>query len=106
MEGTVAAVLLGLAELVAADFCFAVWAAAAVIEALKLAGKSALISDATADVGVTEEAWELREEQLTRVRNLQLERSRSEQQLNEELREVLDDMGETDKPSGKEPGQK
>jgi tetratricopeptide (TPR) repeat protein len=57
-----------------------------------------------ADVGVTEEAWELREEQLTRVRNLQLERSRSEQQLNEELREVLDDMGETDKPSGKQPG--
>jgi tetratricopeptide (TPR) repeat protein len=57
-----------------------------------------------ADVGVTEEAWELREEQLTRVRNLQVERSRSEQQLNEELREVLDDMGETDKPSGKEPG--
>ena len=49
-----------------------------------------------ADVGVTEEAWEVREEQLTRVRNLQLERSRSEQQLNEELREVLDDMGETD----------
>jgi hypothetical protein len=47
-----------------------------------------------ADVGVTEEAWELREEQQTRVRNLQLERSRSEQQLNEELREVLDDMGE------------
>ena len=38
------------------------------------------------------------------MRNLQLERSRSEQQLNEELREVLDDMGETDKPSGKEQG--
>jgi tetratricopeptide (TPR) repeat protein len=53
-----------------------------------------------ADVGVTEEAWELREEQLTRVRNLQLERSRSEQQLNEELREVLDDMGDLEKPSG------
>ena len=53
-----------------------------------------------ADVGVTEEAWELREEQQTRVRNLQLERSRSEQQLNEELREVLDDKGETDKSSG------
>jgi tetratricopeptide (TPR) repeat protein len=53
-----------------------------------------------ADVGVTEEAWELREEQQTRVRNLQLERSRSEQQLNEELREVLDDMGEADKSSG------
>ena len=57
-----------------------------------------------ADVGVTEEAWELREEQLTRVRNLQLERSRSEQQLNEELREVLDDMGEIEKPSGNPPG--
>ncbi len=57
-----------------------------------------------ADVGVTEEAWELREEQLTRVRNLQLERSRSESQLNDELREVLDDMGETDKPSGSQPG--
>jgi hypothetical protein len=57
-----------------------------------------------ADVGVTEEAWELREEQLTRVRNLQLERSRSEQQLNEELREVLDDMGELEKPSGTQPG--
>jgi hypothetical protein len=52
-----------------------------------------------ADVGVTEQAWELREEELTRVKNLQLERSRSEQQLNEELREVLDDMGETTKPS-------
>jgi hypothetical protein len=47
------------------------------------------------DVGVTEEAWELREEELMRVRNLQLERARSEQQLNEELREVLDDAGET-----------
>jgi tetratricopeptide (TPR) repeat protein len=53
-----------------------------------------------ADVGVTEEAWELREEQMTRVRNLQLERSRSEQQLNEELREVLDDMGDVEKSSG------
>jgi tetratricopeptide (TPR) repeat protein len=59
-----------------------------------------------ADVGVTEEAWELREEQLTRVRNLQLERSRSEQQLNEELREVLDDMGETEKPTGTPGGAK
>jgi tetratricopeptide (TPR) repeat protein len=56
-----------------------------------------------ADVGVTEQAWELREEELTRVKNLQLERSRSEQQLNEELREVLDDMGETSKPSGNQP---
>ena len=56
-----------------------------------------------ADVGVTEQAWELREEQLTRVRNIQFERSRSEQQLNEELREVLDDMGETASRSGTQP---
>jgi tetratricopeptide (TPR) repeat protein len=49
-----------------------------------------------ADVGVTEQAWELREEQRTRVRNLQVERARADQQLNEELREVLDDMGESD----------
>ncbi len=48
-----------------------------------------------ADVGVTEEAWEMRDEELTRVRNLQLERARSEQRLNDELREVLDDSGET-----------
>jgi hypothetical protein len=40
------------------------------------------------------------------VRNLQLERSRSEQQLNEELREVLDDMGELEKPSGSPGGGK
>ena len=57
-----------------------------------------------ADVGITEEAWEVREEQLTRVRNLQLERRRSEQQLNEELREVLDDRGDTEKPAGNQPG--
>ena len=44
-----------------------------------------------ADVGITEEAWEAREEQLIRVRNLQTERARSERLLNEELREVLDD---------------
>ena len=44
-----------------------------------------------ADVGITEEAWEAREEQLIRVRNLQTERVRSERLLNEELREVLDD---------------
>ncbi len=47
------------------------------------------------DVGVTEEAWEVREEQQVRVRNLQTERARSERLLNEELREVLDDA--TDK---------
>lgn len=44
-----------------------------------------------ADVGITEEAWEAREEQMVRVRNLQTERARSERLLNEELREVLDD---------------
>lgn len=49
-----------------------------------------------ADVGITEEAWEVREEQLRRVRNLQTERARSERLLSEELREVLDDMGDQD----------
>lgn len=44
-----------------------------------------------ADVGVTEEAWEAREAQQLRVRNLQTERARSERLLNEELHEVLDD---------------
>ena len=44
-----------------------------------------------ADVGVTVEAWEVRGEEMSRVRNLQGERSREEQLLNEELREVLDD---------------
>ncbi len=44
-----------------------------------------------ADVGVVQEAWEVREEQALRVRNLQRERAREEQTLNDELREVLDD---------------
>ena len=44
-----------------------------------------------ADVGITEEAWELREEQYTRVRSLKIERARGEQRLQEELEEVLDD---------------
>ncbi len=44
-----------------------------------------------ADVGITEQAWEVREEEVTRVRRLQGERSRQEQALDEELREVLDD---------------
>lgn len=44
-----------------------------------------------ADVGIVQEAWELREEQRTRVLNLQRERAREEQGLNDELREVLDD---------------
>ncbi|MBI3205627.1 MAG: hypothetical protein HYZ29_29075, partial [Myxococcales bacterium] len=46
-----------------------------------------------ADVGIVQHAWELREEQLMRVRNLQRERAREEQNLNDELREVLDDAG-------------
>ncbi len=49
------------------------------------------------DVGVTEQAWEVREEELARVRALQTERARQEQLLDEELKEVRDD--------GLEPGQ-
>src|SRR5262249_40551280 len=52
-----------------------------------------------ADVGITEQAWEVREEELERVHNLQTERAREEQLLDEELREVLDDSGEA-KPAG------
>jgi tetratricopeptide (TPR) repeat protein len=48
-----------------------------------------------ADVGITEQAWEVREEELDRVHNLQSERAREEQLLDEELREVLDDVGDT-----------
>lgn len=44
-----------------------------------------------ADVGITEQAWEVREEELERVRTLQTERARQEQVLDEELKEVLDD---------------
>jgi hypothetical protein len=47
-----------------------------------------------ADVGITEEAWEVREEQITRVRALQIERSREDRTLKEELNEVLDDSGD------------
>jgi tetratricopeptide (TPR) repeat protein len=47
-----------------------------------------------ADVGITEEAWELREEQYTRVRRLKIERARGEQRLQEELEEVLDDSAD------------
>lgn len=46
-----------------------------------------------ADTGIVQQAWELREEQLTRVRNLQRERAREDQNLSDELREVLDDAG-------------
>ncbi len=47
-----------------------------------------------ADVGIVQQAWEVREEQRVRVRNLQRERSREETSLNDELREVLDDAAE------------
>ncbi len=50
-----------------------------------------------ADVGITEVAWEVREEQMTRVRNLQVERAREDRLLKEELNEVLDDSGEEEK---------
>lgn len=45
------------------------------------------------DVGIVQQAWEVREEQRMRVLNLQRERAREEQNLNDELREVLDDAG-------------
>jgi tetratricopeptide (TPR) repeat protein len=44
-----------------------------------------------ADVGIVQQAWELREEQRDRVRDLQRERAREESILNDELQEVLDD---------------
>jgi tetratricopeptide (TPR) repeat protein len=47
-----------------------------------------------ADVGITQQAWEVREDQITRVRTLQRERAREERMLREELNEVLDDAGE------------
>ena len=47
-----------------------------------------------ADIGIVQEAWEQREEQRQRVRNLQRERAREEQMLNDELREVLEDAEE------------
>jgi hypothetical protein len=48
-----------------------------------------------ADVGIVQQAWEVREEQRARVRSLQRERAREEQTLNDELREVLDDAEAT-----------
>jgi tetratricopeptide (TPR) repeat protein len=51
-----------------------------------------------ADVGITEQAWEVREEELNRVRSLQTERARQEQLLDEELKEVRDDGVEPAKP--------
>jgi len=52
-----------------------------------------------ADVGITEQAWEVREEELSRVRSLQTERARQEQILDEELKEVRDDGVEPAQPS-------
>jgi tetratricopeptide (TPR) repeat protein len=52
-----------------------------------------------ADVGITEQAWEVREEELDRVRNLQGERARQDQLLDEELKEVRDDGVEPGAPS-------
>ena len=49
-----------------------------------------------ADVGVTEEAWEVREEQMTRVRSLRGERAREKKLLEDELNEVLDDSGDAE----------
>jgi hypothetical protein len=46
-----------------------------------------------ADVGIVQQAWELREEQRTRLRNLQRQRALEEQNLDDELREVFDDAG-------------
>jgi tetratricopeptide (TPR) repeat protein len=57
-----------------------------------------------ADVGITEQAWEVREEELERVHNLQSERAREEQLLDEELREVLDDTSDTKEASPGAPG--
>lgn len=48
-----------------------------------------------ADVGIVQEAWEVREEARLRVRNLQRERSLEDRKLDDELREVLDDVEES-----------
>lgn len=48
-----------------------------------------------ADVGITQQAWEVREDQITRVRTLSRERAQQERILREELNEVLDDAGES-----------
>jgi hypothetical protein len=48
-----------------------------------------------ADVGITAQAWEIREEEMSRVHSLQTERAREEQLLDEEQKEVLDDANNT-----------
>jgi tetratricopeptide (TPR) repeat protein len=47
-----------------------------------------------ADVGIVQHAWELREEQQERLRWLQRQRAIEEQNLENELREVADDVGD------------
>ena len=47
-----------------------------------------------ADVGIVQQAWELREEQQVRLRGMQRQRALEEQNLEDELREVSDDVGE------------
>lgn len=49
-----------------------------------------------ADIGIVQQAWEIREEQMARVHELQRDRAREDQNLNDELREVLDDAGGED----------
>jgi tetratricopeptide (TPR) repeat protein len=56
-----------------------------------------------ADVGIAEEAWEVREEQRTRVQLLKNERGREQRLLNEELNEVLQDGSGEDAPAGEQP---
>jgi hypothetical protein len=57
-----------------------------------------------ADVGVTEQAWEVREEELSRVQSLQSERDRQEKLLDDELKEVKDDGVEPGQPGPGQPG--
>ena len=44
-----------------------------------------------ADVGLVQQAWEVREEQKQRVFDLLRERAQEDRLINDELREVLDD---------------
>lgn len=53
------------------------------------------------DIGITEQAWEVREEELDRVNNLVGERARQEQLLDEELKEVRDDGVDPGEPGKK-----
>ncbi len=46
-----------------------------------------------ADVGMVQQAWEVREEQRHRVRELLRERAREDRFITDELREVMDDAG-------------